>query len=334
MKNPIRHIAQHTARTLTLACLAGLLAFSGYSWMARVRHVSAEGSRPSGHVPRANINHTPLRLRPTVEGDRSINFGESRDLQAQYVGSEAAREALESGSARPTALAASDFDEDGMPDLLSGYASPSGGGIITLRRGNVDSVYPHTAEAFARKTRGEFVDVPFLSPARVFELSVAPDFLGAGDFDADGHWDVVAASKNGMALHVLQRDGHGGLAVARRIALQGQVTAMVVGEINRADGLADIVVGVSDKEGAQALVFESPAGAMKAEPEVFDLPAAATTLALGLLDDHYAYDLAIAAGTEVQIVLGRDRKLSLDAEQRAQVERASIWYRAIAFFRV
>lgn len=63
---------------------------------------------------------------------------------------------------------------------------------------------------------------------------------------------------------------------------------------------------------------------MKAEPEVFDLPAAATTLALGLLDDHYAYDLAIAAGTEVQIVLGRDRKLSLDPEQRAQVERASI----------
>ncbi len=42
MRNPIRHFAQGTIRTLTVACFAGLLAFAGYSWMQRSRQVLAE----------------------------------------------------------------------------------------------------------------------------------------------------------------------------------------------------------------------------------------------------------------------------------------------------
>jgi hypothetical protein len=33
-----------------------------------------------------------------------------------------------------------------VPDLIGGYAVPSGG-IITLHRGNVDSIYPNAPEA-------------------------------------------------------------------------------------------------------------------------------------------------------------------------------------------
>ena len=42
----------------------------------------------------------------------------------------------------------------------------------------------------------------FLSPARVFDLPAEPSFLGTGDFDADGHWDVVAATRGDSGLYL------------------------------------------------------------------------------------------------------------------------------------
>src|SRR6185369_9238535 len=106
------------------------------------------------------------------------------------------------------------------------------------------------------------------------------DFVGAGDFDGDSHWDVVAARRGGNKLYLLSGDGQGGLVDSRAISLQGGVTAMVVGEINRSDGLDDIVVGVSGESGAKVLVYEGPEGALRAKPEVLRLPTEATSLAL------------------------------------------------------
>src|SRR5205807_1134749 len=83
------------------------------------------------------------------------------------------------------------------------------------------------------------------------------------------------------------------------------------GEMNRRDGLTDVIVAVEGNEGARVLVFEGPTGALRAEPEGFDLPARATSLALGQLDDDYSMDLLIAAEHELLVVHGRDRKLSL-----------------------
>ena len=55
---------------------------------------------------------------------------------------------------------------------------------------------------------------PFLSPARVFEMAEAPDFLSTGDFDADGHLDVVAAAVESRALYLLAGDGQGAFGQA------------------------------------------------------------------------------------------------------------------------
>jgi hypothetical protein len=85
----------------------------------------------------------------------------------------------------------------------------------------------------------------FLPDARVFTLPTAPDFLGAGDFDADGHWDIVAATLGSNTLYLLRGDGHGGFSAPEPIALPGALTAFTTGEINRVDGLTDIAVGVS-----------------------------------------------------------------------------------------
>ncbi|HEY6227310.1 MAG TPA: VCBS repeat-containing protein, partial [Verrucomicrobiae bacterium] len=228
-------------------------------------------------------------------------------------------------------LAAADFDEDGVPDLAGGYAYQDRG-IIAIHRGNIDSIYPNAPEAKLRVKNGTFTDAPFLSPARVFEMPVAADFLGAGDFDADGHWDLVLAKRDGTTLHFVLGDGRGSFTTDKDVPLDGQITAFTTGEINRQDGLTDIVVGLNGPQGNRALVFEGPEGALKSAPESFALPAVATSFALGQFAGDYTFDLALAAGNELLIIEGRDRRLSLDAAQQAQVQPARVSTREFEFF--
>ena len=281
----------------------------------------ARSSKASA-TPRARLSQT-ISVHASGRGNPSIKMSDGRDVLTSYSGPALLAQALQRNEAEPLALASADFDEDGVPDLICGYAH-AGSGIITRLRGNVDSIYENSPEALRRKATGEFTDAPFLSPARVFALSIEPEFLGAGDFDGDGHWDIVAASRTSDALYLLPGDGRGGFGEAKRVALPGTVTALVTGEINRRDGLDDVVVAVNGQDGPKALVFEGPEGALRAKPETFDLQADASALALGQLDEDYPIDLAIAAGRELMIVHGRDRKLSLDEKSRAEVPQASI----------
>lgn len=222
------------------------------------------------------------------------------------------------------ALASADFDEDGMPDLVTGYANSGTGGTLSIQRGNVDAIYPNSPEAQARRERGEFSGAAFLQGSKSFSVPEAADFIGAGDFDADGHWDIVTARSGGDKLYWFRGDGHGGFAEPKIIYLPGAITSLITGEMNRADGLTDIAVGIVTQDGAQVLVFESPEGALRGAPETFALPAAANALAFGQLDDDRTPDLAIASGNEVIIIHGRDRKLSLDEERRADVKPAVV----------
>jgi len=221
-------------------------------------------------------------------------------------------------ASRPLALAAADLDEDGVPDLISSYAGPESGTLI-IHRGNLDAIYPFGPEAHERRARGTFTDSPFLSPARIIEVPNNPEFLGVGDFDGDGHFDVVIAERASKFLYLLPGDGKGGLGEVQEIGLPGRVTAFVTGEVNRPDGLADLVVAVGGPAGPKVLVFESPAGALRGEPESFALSANATSLVLGQLTDEFTRDLAVASGSELLIVHGRDRRISLDELRRADV---------------
>jgi hypothetical protein len=222
------------------------------------------------------------------------------------------------------ALASADFDEDGVPDLVTGYANSATGGTLSIQRGNLDAIYPNSPEAQARRERGEFTTAAFLPGSKSFAVPEAADFIGAGDFDADGHWDIVTARNGGDKLYWFRGDGRGGFAAPKIIYLPGAITSLVTGEMNRADGLTDIAVGIVTQDGARVLVFESPEGALRGAPETFPLPAAASALALGQLDEDRTPDLAIASGSEVIIVHGRDRKLSLDEERRADVKPAVV----------
>lgn len=263
-------------------------------------------------------------------GNPYINLDDGIEIAASYDGAAGMLSVLKQNAAEPRALASADFDEDGVPDLICGYAH-EGGGLVTLYRGNVDSIYPNSPEAQRRKSEGALTDSAFLSQARVFEAPAACDFVGAGDFDADGHWDVVIAARGSKDLWMLPGDGKGSFLAPRKIELSGAVTSLITGEINRADGLTDIVVGVVAGDGPKALVFEGPEGALKASPEVFSLPGEPRALALGQFDDGYPMDLAVGAGSELVIIHGRDRKQSLDEAMRAGAPQARVDRRPLGF---
>lgn len=230
-------------------------------------------------------------------------------------------------ASQPLSLASLDFDEDGIPDLIGGYAQESKG-VIAFQGGAGDSARRAAADVSPNDVLEESV---FLSAASAFEVPVPPDFLSAGDFDADGHMDVVAAARGDNALYLMPGDGKGGFGQAQRMELPGSVTALVAGEINRRDGLADIAVGVSGPNGASALIFEGPAGALRAQYERYTLPAEATGLALGQLDRGYEMDLAIASGKQLFILSGRDRALSLSQAQQENARQPNLSHRAFPF---
>jgi uncharacterized repeat protein (TIGR01451 family) len=271
-----------------------------------------------------------ISIHAAGRGNPSINLSDGRDIVAEYVGGDDASKALQDDLAEPLALASADFDEDGVPDLVSAYAGPSGG-IVTLHRGNIDSIFPNSPEAQHRKANGTFTASPLLSPARVFMLPQPGDYIAAGDFDADGHADLLVAARGSSSLYLLRGDGKGGLGAARQIALPGAITAFATGEMNRADGLMDIAVGVMTPNGPEAVVFQGSVGAIKAQPEVFPLPARATALALGSLDEDYLIDLAIAAGRELLIVHGRDRSLMSEDVAQADASHPRITRRSLDF---
>ena len=87
---------------------------------------------------------------PQVSGTPAINLNDGHDVLTSYVGPEDLRLALEQNQAVPLSLATADFDDDGVPDLASGYGNGERG-IVTLLRGNVDAIYPNAREGQQRK---------------------------------------------------------------------------------------------------------------------------------------------------------------------------------------
>ncbi|HEY7544286.1 MAG TPA: hypothetical protein VID27_05355, partial [Blastocatellia bacterium] len=255
-----------------------------------------------------------ITLRASDRSTSWLTLADGRKLLTSYIGPEQAVRAMEQNQARPLSLAWYGSDYSGEGNLVCGYASPAGGGIIALHRSNSD------ATAHASNAEGS---APFVDYARLFDLPEPAEFLAVGDFNADGRKDLVAASSTGEALYLMRGGRHGGLGSPTRIDLRGRVTAMVAGEINRADGLTELAVAVVGKE-PQLLIYEGPEGALSREPEVLALPHPGKSMAIGSLDSSYEYDLAVAAGNELLIVHGRDRKLSMDSETQAQVKRAAI----------
>jgi parallel beta-helix repeat protein len=226
-------------------------------------------------------------------------------LKTIYRGSAAAADALAAGKARPLALASADFDEDGFPDIAAGYEINFSGAVAV-----------HFGSAAKAGTQ------PFRAAAEAMNTVERPDFLAAGDFNGDDHFDLAVAARGSDRLYFMAGDGKGNFAPAQPIALPGRITAFFSGEVNRADGLADLAVAVSTPEGHRLLVFESPRGALNGEPETVALPAEAMSLSLRLSAKTGFHDIEIQTTEQAYLVRGRDRKLTLPPSRAADAGKA------------
>ena len=211
-------------------------------------------------------------------------------VSVSYAGSHGVASALQSGS--PTAMAMADFDEDGAMDLATGYRT-AGGGAIALMHGNPDALAPKDTSLYAKAMRGN-VPPTFQSKAAVFALPVSPDFMATGDFDRDGHKDLLVAARGG-ALYFLKGDGKGNLAKPQLVQLLGSVTALAP----IADG--HVAVGTDGAGGPQVVILAPGASGLTAS-ETFPLTASASSMAWGALGQHTGPDLAVASGDNIVVI--------------------------------
>ena len=252
-------------------------------------------------------------------GNPRVTMGDGVALSTRFTGDAMAREALQSGRAVGLSLAAADFDGDRIDDLVSGYSVGMGGAVV-LRLADADAIFPTGREALRRSETGDFRE-PFFPEGHVHSLPVSPDFLGAGDFDADGHTDVVAGARGDAALYLLSGDGRGSLARPTRIELPGRLTALEVADVNRRDLLADVVVAVDGVEGPRLLVFQRPDGAFRGEPEVIELPESGQSIVTGSFVEPHPVDIVVGCGSTLFLVSGRDRRLYRDPSGRSGAPR-------------
>ena len=255
------------------------------------------------------------------QGEPWIRFSNGEMLQANFIHGESGNRASFSANAEPVSVSLADLDQDGSPELIAGYGDDDTGKLVVFR-GNPDVIYPYTPDYLARKRSGEFYDSPFFEEALVFDLDSSPDLIGVGDFNIDGHIDVVTASYNGETLSWHLGQGNGRIRETLLHQVDGQITALTSGEVNRRDGIDDVLVAIESASGAYLLVLEGPGGAMQATVERISLPAPATQLAIGHLDGFWARDIVALCGKQLFMVEGRDRKLSLDSRLRTSVASA------------
>ncbi|PWT89445.1 MAG: hypothetical protein C5B54_08885, partial [Acidobacteria bacterium] len=254
-------------------------------------------SLPKGILP-SGTSQQPVSLMPPDNPLVNMSTSALRAIDVKTYGT-------------PLALTSADMNNDGVADLIVSYGDGTKGTVVVYFT-NPAAIYSHnpTAKTF--------------SGQKAMEIFASPDRMAAGDFNADGNEDVVIAPRFGNFLYALYGDGKGGFSKIDPISVNGTITAVAVGDVNRADLLPDVLVGTRDKNGFHVLVFESPLGAFGRAPEHFDFPAQVNSIAIGHLHDGPELDFAVANGNQVSIVSGRDRKLTSTRKSQQSVKPAKL----------
>ena len=129
--------------------------------LAAVINTTKSASVVSSTLPLARLSHVAT-MKTKSRGNPTVQLLDGHDILTPYVGPRELRTALEKNQAEPLNLASADFDEDGTPDLVTGY-SFAGRGIVTLMRGNVDAIYPNAPAAKQRRANGTIARLCFFN---------------------------------------------------------------------------------------------------------------------------------------------------------------------------
>src|SRR5712692_7074710 len=211
-----------------------------------------------------------------------IYLSEPQQLSVKHVGKAATLAAFDGAQVEPLSLASGDLDEDGIQDLIVGYAGPDGG-IISIQRGNLDAFAPQSDASFQAIGRGEFPS-PFLPQAKVFSIPIRPDFLAAGNFTGKGNTDLVAASKGGNALYVFPGDGKGNFGQPQIFSLSGAVHALAAGNLGNGQSFTNIVVGIANSQKSFSLLVLGGTGDGVGALASYPLSGPASNIVFGDLD--------------------------------------------------
>jgi hypothetical protein len=142
-------------------------------------------------------------------------------------------------------IAVADVNGDGRPDLIAGvFASAGGGsgtGVLSVR---------------LQDTMGGF-DTALHTPRGRSGIRS----LGLGDFNRDGHPDVVAGRAFEFALTVFYGDGAGGFPAVADVGA-GRIVAVGVGDLN-GDAWPD-AAGITDEATRGFIFLNDGAGALQA----------------------------------------------------------------------
>jgi CSLREA domain-containing protein len=203
---------------------------------------------------------------------------------------------------RPLSMVTGDFDEDGVNDLVIGYALSKGGSIAVLR-GNLDAHAPQTHESWLAAGRHEYSD-PYLQNSEPISVDSRPSLMTAADVNGDGHLDLVFATKGGNQLFALFGDGKGNFLPPVSITVDGGVTALAayrpgmpfMGEV--------IVLGQQSNAGAKLSILSYSSNSWTTQAS-YSLPGRATAMTVANLDADSIPDTAIVAGGQLLILHGR-----------------------------
>ncbi|MEP6848650.1 MAG: CSLREA domain-containing protein [Acidobacteriota bacterium] len=242
----------------------------------------------------------PFTARRAPENSRIVNIGDGHDVETANLPARLAAEGINFSTARPLALVSDDLNNDGLPDLICGYASDKGGFLL---------VYYGSSRAYAPKEPQDIADQiaqrfpePF-DGVDLIALDYAPDFIVTGDFDRDGKIDILTAPLGGYTLDLAVGSGEG-FRSAKAIDLPGQVTAFVSGEKTQPETYGRPIVAINGSNGSQLLEFLGDAGIADQKPVVRDIPDTASFITTGRLDEDRSEDIAIVAGGRLYIQHG------------------------------
>lgn len=169
-------------------------------------------------------------------------------------------------------LSSGDFDEDGTPEIVASYPDTEQG---TGQGGFVIEKMP-----------GDLV----VQDEAAFGVGTLQAI--AGDFNGDGHQDVIVASRATSAVQLYYGNGTGTVAFASQIALPGsQIQTIAAFDLDR-DGRSDLVTTFWD---GTATVSYGTATGLTAPVHV---PDSGRAIAAGDFDHDGRLDLAFAGGTQ------------------------------------
>lgn len=281
-----------------LAILMSILLFSGF-FFAWTRIARSQANDVELFAP---ADKPLITLNTSKQGNPHINFDDARELKL-------GQNAL---GTQPVALVSADFDSDGIADVVTADAS----GSLQLLKG-IDQTNYAIDPAKKEQARPE----PFTAIATGASLGIFPDFLFAGDFNADGKQDVLGAAKGLSGFVVVIGDGLGHFSQPVNITVGGIISAVESGEIGKADGQADLAVTYSNKNGSFLAVYEHPESAFKYAPEIIKLPSAATTIAIGNTDEDFYSDVTVGCGNDLVIVHERGQAYPWDIVKDSGIVR-------------